>query len=132
MSAWTKQELGVIADSEELHLASRRSDGSLRPETTMWVVRVGDNVYVRSAGGAGQPWFRHAMSSKFGHVRAGRVDADAQFATTIPDSNDEIDAQYHAKYDRYGPNLVGHVTGKAAHAVTVHLIKRAERGASDE
>ena len=30
---------------------------------------------------------------------------------------------YHAKYDRYGPAIAGHVTGPAAHAVTIRLIK---------
>jgi hypothetical protein len=34
-----------------------------------------------------------------------------------------IDDAYHAKYDRYGPGPVGHVTGSAAHAVTIHLIR---------
>ncbi len=30
-----------------------------------------------------------------------------------------IDAAYHAKYDRYGPQIVGTVTGPSAAAVTL-------------
>lgn len=33
---------------------------------------------------------------------------------------------YHAKYDRYGPGPVGHVTGPAAKTVTIRLV-RSER-----
>jgi hypothetical protein len=35
----------------------------------------------------------------------------------------DIDSAYHAKYDRYGPDIVHHVSGPAAHAVTLRLIK---------
>jgi hypothetical protein len=131
MSHWTDQELRGIGDADELQLASRRADGSLRPFTTMWVARVGDDLYVRSAGGPDRPWYRNAMASRVGHVRAGGVDADVEFATAPPEANDEVDAQYHAKYDRYGPDIVGHVTGKAAQQVTVRLIKANQRGDSD-
>ena len=51
MVAWTRDELERVSDAEELQLASARGDGSVRPYTTMWVVRVGDDIYVRSAGG---------------------------------------------------------------------------------
>ena len=57
MSAWTDEELESIGETQELQLASRRTDGTLRTFTTMWVVRVGSDVYVRSAGGPGRPWY---------------------------------------------------------------------------
>lgn len=55
MSGWTAEELRRIGGAEELRLASRRQGGSLRPFTTMWVVRAGDDLYVRSAGGPNRP-----------------------------------------------------------------------------
>ena len=39
----------------------RRDDGSLRTFTTMWVVRLGESLYVRSAGGSDRPWYRHVV-----------------------------------------------------------------------
>ena len=54
------------------------------------------------------------------------MDAEVEFADATSEVNDEIDAEYHAKYDRYGPNVVGHVTGPAAHTVTLHLLKIAQ------
>ena len=132
MSTWTERELESIGDAQELELASRRADGSLRSFTTMWVVRVGGDVYVRSAGGADRPWYQHARNSGAGRVRAGNVDAEVEFADAASETQLEIDAQYHAKYDRYGPNIVGHVTGPASHPVTIHLIKVNQRGESNE
>ena len=35
-----------------------------------------------------------------------------------------IDAAYHAKYDRYGPKIVGTVVGAEAEAVTIKLMLR--------
>jgi hypothetical protein len=51
MTAWTPKELGRIGQAVELQLASVRPDGTLRPYVTMWVVRAGDDPYVRSAYG---------------------------------------------------------------------------------
>jgi hypothetical protein len=38
---WPRDELERVGDAEELQLASRRDDGSLRPYVTMWMVRAG-------------------------------------------------------------------------------------------
>jgi hypothetical protein len=90
----------------------------------MWVVRVGDDVYVRSAGGRGRPWYRHALASGAGRVRAGGVNADVTFDhATNSGPHDAIDAAYHAKYDRYGPGPVSHVTGLDAPPVTIRLLR---------
>jgi len=50
MTTWTDEELSRIGAAEELQLASTRPDGTLRPYVTMWVVRAGDDLYVREAG----------------------------------------------------------------------------------
>jgi hypothetical protein len=51
MSEWTSEELEKIAAADELHLASVRRDGTLRKPVTIWVVRHGDDLYVRSVYG---------------------------------------------------------------------------------
>ena len=123
MSGWTDEELQRIGGAQELRLASYRPDGSLRPFTTMWVVRAGEDLYVRSAGGPDRPWYRHAVASRAGRIEAGTTGAEVDFAAAAPEANPDIDAAYHAKYDGYGPAIVGHVTGPAAQAVTIRLIK---------
>jgi hypothetical protein len=121
MATWRNDELDRIGDAEELQLVSARADGSLSPYTTMWVVRDGDEIYVRSAGGPARPWYRRAKASGGGRIRAGGVQRDVRFGEAAPDAHDAIDAAYHAKYDQYGPTIVGHVVGPAAKAVTVRL-----------
>jgi hypothetical protein len=49
--AWTAEQLERIGQAEELRLAARRPDRSLRSCTTMWVVRANGEICVRSAGG---------------------------------------------------------------------------------
>ena len=92
MAAWTAQELDRVGAAEELQLASRRGDGTLRPYVTMWVVRAGDDVYVRSAYGPDNPWYRRAKASGTGRIRAGGVECDVTFADAAPDAHPGIDA----------------------------------------
>lgn len=62
-STWPRDQFERIGGSEELQLASRRADGSLRPYVAMWVVRAGADLYVRSAYGPDNPWYRRAAAS---------------------------------------------------------------------
>ena len=123
VATWTPEELDRIGQAEELRLATRRRDGGLSRYVTMWVVRAGDDLYVRSAYGPGNPWYRRARDAGEGRVRAGGVERDVTFASADPAVQGDIDAGYHAKYDRYGPQIVGSVTGPDAHAVTIRLAK---------
>jgi len=124
MSPWTSDELGKIGAAEELQLASLRRDGTLRPYVTMWVVRDGDDLHVRSAYGPNNPWFRRAKASGAGRIRAGGLERDVTFAEPASDMHDAINAAYHSKYDRYGPEIVGSVVGPGARAVTIKLVPR--------
>ena len=91
MSAWTNNELDRIAAADELELASATRDGTLRKPVTIWVVRDGDDLYVRSFHGRTGRWFRRVQERHDGHVRAGGADKDVQFVET-DERNDEIDA----------------------------------------
>jgi len=103
MAAWTNEELTRIGDAEELQLASKRSDGSLRPNVTMWVVRAGDELYVRSAHGPSNPWYRRAPASGVGRIRADGVELDVTFASAAPDVHAGIDAAYPREVRRVRP-----------------------------
>jgi hypothetical protein len=122
VTTWTAGELDSIGDAEELQITSPRSDGTLRPYVTIWVVRAGDDLYVRSARGANNPWYRRARASGTGRIRAGGLERDVTFAGAEPDVMTGIDKAYHAKYDRYGPAIVGPVVGAEAAPVTIRLL----------
>jgi hypothetical protein len=74
MTAWPSEELNRIAAAEELEIASVRRDGTLRHPVTIWVVRHGDDLYVRSVNGSTASWFRGTQDRHEGHIRAGGVD----------------------------------------------------------
>jgi hypothetical protein len=123
MTAWTSDELDKIGSAEELQLASARPDGTLRKPVTIWVVRHGDDLYVRSAYGRTSAWFRGVQDRHEGHVRAGGVDKDVAFVE-VDDVNDEIDELYRTKYRRYSATYVDPMVGAEARAATLKLVPR--------
>ena len=121
MSAWTSGELDRIGAAEELELASVRRDGTLRDPVTMWVVRHGDELYVRSVNGRGSSWFRGAQTRHEAHIRAGGVDRDVLLVET-DDAADELDAAYRTKYRRYAARIVDSIVSPEARAATLRLV----------
>ena len=125
MAAWTGDELAKIGTADELDIASLRSDGTLRNPVTIWVVRHGDDLYVRSYRGSGGAWFRGTQARHEGHIRSGGIDQDVTFVTeTDPAVNDEIDAAYRAKYRNYSAAYVDPMVTPQARAATLKLIPR--------
>jgi hypothetical protein len=121
MSTWTSEELDAIGAAEELRLSSVRRDGTVRKPVTMWVVRHGGHLYVRSVYGRGSSWFRGALTRHEAHIRAGGVEKDVRLVETN-DLGDEIDAAYHAKYQRYAESIVGSTVTQQARAATLELV----------
>ena len=117
---WTPDELEKIGSAEELELASRRPDGSLRPFVTIWVVRAGDDIYVRSAYGYDNPWFQRALRAGKGRIHAGGVEGDVTFEPHR-EADAAVDAAFHAKYDRYGRAMVGTVVSTQAVRSTLRV-----------
>ncbi|HZQ97326.1 MAG TPA: DUF2255 family protein [Chloroflexota bacterium] len=121
MNGWTSDEIERVAAAEELQLATRRRDGTLRNALPVWVVRHGDDLYVRSVNGRGATWFRGALATGEGHVRAGGVDRDVSFVET-DDLKEEIDAAYQAKYGRRYPSIVPSIVSDKARSAAVKLV----------
>ena len=124
MTMWTSDELTKIGTAEELQIASLRRDGTLRKPVTIWVVRVGDDLYVRSVNGRAGAWFRGTQVRHEGRIWAGGVENDVTFVKeSDPDINDQIDAAYHTKYRRYAQYVPPIVTPEAR-AATIKLVPR--------
>jgi hypothetical protein len=122
MSGWSADELARIERAEELQVASRRTDGSLRPYVTIWTVRAGDDVYVRSAYGYDNGWFQRALHADGGRIRAGGVERDVRFEAPGSHVAEAVTAAYHAKYDRHGPRIVATVVSPEAVRSTLRLV----------
>jgi len=124
MTAWTSDELTRIADADELRIAFKRPDGTLAAPRTIWVVRDGDDLYVRSVNGPTSAWFRGVQASHQGHVDAGGVSKDVTFADPGDGVGEELDAAYRAKYRRYAPSIVNSILTPKARSATVKLVPR--------
>ena len=123
MTGWTVDELASIEHAGELQLSSQRGDGSLRNPVTIWVVRHGDDLYVRSIHGQAGAWFRRADATHEGHISAGGIDRDVAFVLdTDATLNDRVDAAYRSKYHRYSANIVGSVVNPASRESTIKLV----------
>jgi hypothetical protein len=125
MTNWTTDELAAIGKTDELNLQSQRTDGSLRDPVTMWVVRHGDDLYVRAVRGR-EGWYRGTRNRHEGHIRSGGVDKDVTFADAEADAslNDAIDAEYRSKYRSYPANTVAPVVNEQARSSTIKLVPR--------
>jgi len=124
MTTWPNDELNNIGTAEELQIAPLRHDGTLRKPVIIWVVRVGDDLYVRSYKGHDGAWFRGALVCHEGRIWAGGVEKDVTFVEEAdPGINDQVDAAYHDKYRRY-PQYVAPMVTAEARATTLKLLPR--------
>jgi hypothetical protein len=121
MTAWTSEEFTRIGTAEELEIAPRRRDRTLRIPRTIWVVRHSDDLYVRSVNGRTSAWFRGAQLRHEAHIRAGGVDKDVHLVE-VDDLNDQIDAAYRTKYRRYAASIIDAIVSPRARAATLRLV----------
>ncbi len=125
MTIWTSNELNKIGTAEELQIASLKRDDTLRKPVTIWVVRVGDDLYVRPIYGRTSAWFRGTQVRHEGHIQAGGVDKDVAFVEEAdPDINDQVDAAYRTKYRRYAASIISTTVSPEARAATIKLVPR--------
>jgi hypothetical protein len=121
MAEWTSTELSSIDKTDELELQSLRRDGTLRDSVTMWVVRVGDDLYVRCMNGRDGGWFQGALSRHQARVRADGAVRDVVLVETEDSAvNDRVDAAYRAKYARYA-QIAESMTSAKVRAATLKL-----------
>lgn len=125
MAEWTSKELNKIGTAEELKIASLRRDGTLRKPVIVWVVRLGDDLYVRSVNGRTGAWFRGTQVRHEGRIWAGGVEKDVTFVEEAgSEINEQIDAAYRTKYSRYAASIVNTIVSPKARAATIKLVPR--------
>jgi hypothetical protein len=121
MTKWTSDQLDKIGRVEEVQIASVGRAGTLGKPVTVWAVRHGDDIYVRSVKGRNSHWFRGVQERHEGRIRAGGAQQDITFVEADSDINDEVDAAYQAKYRRYAGSILNSVLTPDGRAATVKL-----------
>ncbi len=122
MAHWSTEELHRIEDAEEVELAAVRPDGTLRKPVTVWAVRQGDGIYVRSAvRGRKAAWFRGVQETHRGRIWAGGVETAVSFEDRTQD-NDAVDAAYRTKYRRYAGRILDSCLTLEARSTTLRIV----------
>lgn len=120
-ATWSPEELERIAAAGELDIAVKRTDGTLRRWTPIWVVCADGQVYVRTWYRRDTGWFGHALRSHRARIRVPGLEADA----TVEDVGEgaaglreSVDTAYRNKY---GGSSSSSMVGVAAAATTLRL-----------
>jgi hypothetical protein len=96
----------------------------LRKPVIIWVVRVGDDIYIRCVNGREGAWFRGVQTRYEGHISAGGVQKDVTFVEEADaDLNARIDEAYLTKYQRY-PQWVAPMVTPEVKAATLKVLPR--------
>ncbi len=102
MSSWSQDDLGRLGGAGEVEVSSVRRDGSLSRPRTVWIVRVGDQLYLRSVNGPDAAWYRFTRTFHQGRIQARGVARDVTWidvnATEQPDVDPAVDAEYARTY----------------------------------
>ena len=126
MTAWVKDQLRKIAETDDLHISPFREDGlTYGTPTWIWSVVVGDALYVRAYNGKNSRWYKAAARQKAGRISAADMTTKVTFELVDGPINDRIDDAYRAKY-RTSPYLAPMI-GARARSATVRVTPRGER-----
>jgi hypothetical protein len=121
MGTWRSQELEVIGNTVEIRIGPVDADGAPRASTPIWIVRHGDDLYIRSYRGAEGPWYRAARRSRRARIRAAGIEHDVILTPHISDRA-VIDDAYRTKYGRsiYVDAMVTDATAATTLKLTRH------------
>ncbi|MFD5179659.1 DUF2255 family protein [Nocardia sp. NPDC058379] len=96
---WNDDQLDRLGRAHELEITTRRTDDTLRRWIPIWAVRVGPDLYIRSAFGTRGGWYRHAVAAHAARIRAGGIETDVR---PVPVTDQGVEAAVSAAYrDKY-------------------------------
>jgi aryl-alcohol dehydrogenase-like predicted oxidoreductase len=120
---WRQDELGKIAEADDLHIAPLREDGRTHGTPTwIWSVAVQGALYARAYNGRDSRWYKAAARQKAGRITAAGMTKEVTFAKVDGAINDRIDDAYRTKYGE-SPYLKPMI-GARARSATVRVMPR--------
>jgi len=126
MNTWPKDELGKIAEADDLHISPFREDGATYGTPTwIWSVAVDGALYVRAYNGTHSRWYQAALRQKAGRITAAGMTKDVAFEPVDGPINDSIDDAYRAKYQ--GSPYLKPMLAARARGATVKVMPREKR-----
>ena len=121
MTGWRADDLIAIGAAETVQIAPDQEGGAPGRAATIWVVAVGNDLYIRSYSGPAARWYRRALRGRRGTIRASNLEQRVRFDGADADVQPQIDAAYQTKYAAHGSSYVKRIVGPAAVATTLRL-----------
>lgn len=118
---WPAADLAKIDSADELRIATRRQDGTLRSTVPIWAVTVDGQVYVRTWHRRDTGWFGHVIRDAVARIAVPGLAADVTVEGVGSELRAKVDAAYWAKYGRYGAATVERMVSDDAVATTLRL-----------
>lgn len=130
VAAWPPQQLDAFAAVEEITIQTMKEDGSLRRAVPIWVVAVGNELFVRSSHGRGSGWYRGA-TTRHRAVIAGANQAQAVALVEEHEKVAQLDDAYRHKYRRYERSFLPALLAEPARTAAFRLepVDESDRGA---
>jgi hypothetical protein len=122
-TTWPTAELAELTSAEELVLVLTR-DGSESVRVPVWVVAIGDEVYLRSYKGVTSMWFRRVQADANQAIQLSSGQRLVRFENVERHDaiNKSIDAEYNRKYARF--DYVNAMSEPAAVDATLRMLPR--------
>jgi|SRR5215831_8918836 len=121
MTPWLNNDLGKIANTDDLHISPFRDDGkTYGTPTWIWSVVVEGALYVRAYNGKDSRWYKAALRQRAGRITAAGMPKEVTFEPVDGQINDRIDDAYRAKYSA-SPYLKQMISQRAR-AATVRVV----------
>lgn len=124
MEGWKSDELRRIGGAEEVEIEVLGRDGKMRRPVTIWLVRVDDDLFVRSVRGGSGAWFRAVQETHTGRISGGGVRKDVRFEEGLSSINDPVDTAYRTKYRRYAGRILDSCLTTEARSTTLRVAPR--------
>jgi hypothetical protein len=120
VAGWPPQQLDAFAAVEEITIQTMREDGSLRRAVPIWVVVVGNELFVRSSHGRGSGWYKGAIT-RHRAVIAGANQAQAVALVEEQEKVAQIDDAYRHKYRQYERSFLPALLAEPARTAAFRL-----------
>jgi hypothetical protein len=96
--------LGLLDETEEVYIETRRGEDAPEHRTIIWVVVTGGEVFVRSVRGAEGRWYREISSHPEGALHVGDTRIPVRAAPVTDDSTIEaVSDAFRSKYEQSSP-----------------------------
>ena len=117
---WDTLALSALAATEEITIETARSDGSFRDPVPIWIVRLGDDLYVRSSHGRQSGWFRGAVAEHRARVSTEGTTSLVSLVE-VNGREDALDDAYAKKYRQYADSFLPALLGAPARSAALRL-----------